>query len=128
MREAALLLRHFPRGFEAVDGGESDLALCGVFARSLAQGFGRFFYVEDVIHNLEGETDVFAVSRQGFNLSSRRYRPPRCHHIRALARSRRIGLSAMDAIEQFRRGRLPLAFNIRHLATNHAIDGAGGER
>src|SRR5665213_1756693 len=65
---------HFPpsmaskESFEAIDGGKCDLALRRIFPRSLAQRFGRFLHIQDVIHNLESQTDVLAVLREGFYL------------------------------------------------------------
>src|ERR1039458_10052591 len=58
----AFLFGHAAGIFQTVDGGESDLVLRGVLAGGLAEGFGRFFDVEDVVTNLEGEADVLAVA------------------------------------------------------------------
>src|ERR1022692_4740463 len=58
----ALGAGHAPRFFEAIDGWEGDLVLLGVFARGLAERFGGFLHVEDVVHDLKGQADVLAVA------------------------------------------------------------------
>src|ERR1035438_5755103 len=58
----ALGAGHAPRFFEAIDGWEGDLVLLGVFARGLAERFGGFLHIEDVVHDLKGQADVLAVA------------------------------------------------------------------
>src|ERR1039458_3808125 len=53
---------HAPRFFEAIDGWEGDIVLLGVFARGLAERFGGYLPVEDVVHDLKGQADVLAVA------------------------------------------------------------------
>jgi hypothetical protein len=45
---------HVAGTVEAVDGGEGDFLLGGVFAGGLAEFFGRLFDVEHVVDDLEG--------------------------------------------------------------------------
>ena len=60
----ALLLRHFARPLDSIDGGKRDFLLLRVLARGLAQRFGRLLHVEHVVDDLKRQADMFAEARQ----------------------------------------------------------------
>ena len=70
---------HAPRFLDAVDRRERDLVLLRVFARRLAQRFGGFLHVQDVVHDLKCQADVLAVAGERLVLRvarrPRRWRP-----------------------------------------------------
>ena len=75
----AFLLRHAARGLQAVDRRERDLVLRRVLARGLAERFGGFLHVQNVVHDLKRQADVLAVAgERGVLLvagARRRWRP-----------------------------------------------------
>src|SRR6185312_5442516 len=125
VRAGAFCARHCARAIEAVDGGEGDFALGFILAGGFAEGFGRFLDVEDIVHNLKGEAGMLAVLRERVELRGVRTRGDAAHANAGAKKS--AGLGAMDAVEQFGRWLLTLAFDIGHLSADHAIDCAGGE-
>ena len=125
MGALALLLRHAPRFLQAIDGREGDLVLRRVLAGGFAERLGGFLDVEDVVHNLERQADVLAVAGERFILRGGGAGGMRAHAQRRA--QQRSGLGAMDGLQQLRVGRLALAFEIGHLAADHAADGAAGD-
>src|SRR2546423_14447337 len=61
----AFLLGHAVRGLQTIDRGESDFLLYGVLAGGLAESRGGFFDIQNVVHDLEGQADVFAIAGEG---------------------------------------------------------------
>ena len=61
----AFLLGHAARGFQTIDRGEGDFLLDGVLAGGLAESRGGFLDIQNVVHDLEGQADVFAIAGEG---------------------------------------------------------------
>ena len=122
--QAAFELGHAAGFHDAVDRGEGDLVLLGVLAGGFAEGGGRFFNVQDVVDDLEGEAYVVAVARERVELGggSARANGPEAQ----AGAQQGAGLGAVDGFEQFGGRRPAFAFKIGDLAGNHAADGAGG--
>src|ERR1017187_5713461 len=70
----ALRFRHAAGGLQAVDRRKSNLVLLRVLAGGLAERLGRLFDVQDIVHNLEGQADVLAITGKRGILRFRRAR------------------------------------------------------
>src|SRR5450755_5176599 len=113
MSSRALKLGHAPRFLDAMDGRESDLMPPGVFAGGLAQRFGRFFHVEDVVHYLKRQANVLAVAGECLIVRIARPRADRAQTKAGTQQS--AGLSAMDRFEEWSGRVLAFAFQIGDL-------------
>ena len=110
----ALFLSHAARIIEAVNCREGDLALGGVFACRFAESFGRFLDVEDVVHDLKRQADVFAVIRERLYLRGVATGADSSHAYAGFEESTRLNRRGGATVEQFFGGwGLPLAFDIR---------------
>ena len=73
----ALLLGHFARTVDSVDGGKRDFVLRGVFAGGLAERFGGLLHVQHIVDNLEGEAYMFTELVKAARCRARRPRRSR---------------------------------------------------
>src|SRR5579885_1883616 len=122
VRPKTLFFGHSLRPLDAVDGRECDFMLLRIFSGGLAQLLRRALHVENVVDNLEGETHMFAVASDGSQLLvvSAGINGSEAH-----ARAQqRAGFRAVDSFEQTGARALALAFEIVHLAGDHASRGA----
>ena len=121
-----LFLSHLAGAPQPINSRKRDLLLCLVFASRFSECFRRLFDVEDIIYDLKRKADMFAVLRQGSQL----FRA--CAGVdgaEANARAQeRSGFCFVDGLQQRRTGTLALAFDIVHLATDHATDRACSAR
>src|SRR5207247_6808935 len=102
--------------------GERDLVLRRVLARGLTERLARFLNVQNVVHDLEGETDVLAVTGERLILRGGRARVDRAHA--QAGAQQRSGLRAVNRLQQLRIRRLDLAFEGPHLPAAHSAPGA----
>ncbi len=118
VRGRPLALSHAARFLDAVDRGKGDLVLGGVLAGGLAQRLGRFLDVEQIVHDLEGESYVLAITGKRVEL---RFRGARVDGADADAGPQQsAGLGAMDGLQENRVGALPFPFEVGDLACHHA--------
>src|SRR5262249_44784266 len=97
-----------------------------VFARGLTELFRGFCYVEDIIRDLERQTDGAAEVAQALNLGMRAARVDSAAN--QARRNQSAGLGALNVLECFRVGWLALRFQILYLAADHAVDSTGPAR
>jgi len=60
--------RRFPRFLQAVKRGIGGLFLRGVFSCCFAQRSRGFFDVQNIVHDLKRQADIFAEAAQAFNV------------------------------------------------------------
>ena len=124
MRPRAFLFGHPPRFRQAVHRGKRDLLLLRVFSRGLAERFGRFLYVQNVIGNLKCPANVFTEAAKApdvFDICARTERAAgdRCAN-------QRCSLRAMDVLKHLGRHGLAFCLKVGDLAADHSVYGSRG--
>src|SRR5712672_1076824 len=114
----------FVGALQSVDRGISGFLLGDVLARSLAEGCGGFFHVEDVVGDLEGPADGFAEAPEAGDIIGWRTGAERTGGYRGANQGG--GLRAVNIFEHFWLDFLALGFDVGNLAADHAVDGASG--
>ena len=80
--------------------------------------------VQNIVHNLESQAGFAAEEVQaGCVVRSGPGIDAACHHAHPDQRAR---LGAVNGVDEFRRGLQVFAFEVQHLAADHALDGADG--
>jgi hypothetical protein len=62
MSREALIVRHFARSGESVNGGKGDFLLGLVLPGRLSESLGRLFDIEDIVNDLERQSNVFSIA------------------------------------------------------------------
>ena len=117
-RPCDLALHACARGVDALERDVGHLALERILAGGLAQGLGGACHVQDVVRDLEGETESIAVPAEGRDLVGR---CPACPSAAAHGRADEGGgLARVDALEALGVGRLARAREVLDLPADHA--------